>query len=79
MIFIKQTNIIMISALQVIFCTKKQEKNQKIRKCSDKITYLRANKAHFGCGICSRISNLPKDNTRVKQRYSYLHHDKTTY
>ncbi len=51
----------MISTLQVIFCTKKQD--LKIRKCSDKSTYLRpwecpwvrAKKTCLGCGICPHI------------------------
>ncbi len=51
------------SALQVVFCTKKQD--LIVRKCSDKSTYLRpsevplgtAAKPCLGCGICSRIKN----------------------
>ena len=43
------------STLQVIFCTKKQD--LIVRKCSDKSTYSRAEKARLGCGICSRIKN----------------------
>ena len=37
------------SALQVLFCTKKQD--LKIRQCSDKSTYLRETKELLGCGI----------------------------
>ena len=44
------------STLQVIFCSKKQD--LKIRKCSDKSTYLRAAKIHLGCGDCSRIRHF---------------------
>ncbi len=42
-----------ISALQIIFCTKKQD--LKTRKCSGKVTYMWADKAHLGCGVSSRI------------------------
>ncbi len=43
-----------ISTLQVIFCT--QKKDLITRKCSDKSTYLRAEKTRLGCEISSRIS-----------------------
>ena len=47
---------IRISTLQVIYRRKKQD--LIIRKCSDKSTYLRADKALLGCGRSSRISGF---------------------
>ena len=45
-----------ISASQVVFCIIKQD--LKIRKCSDKITSLRTDKSHLGCGVSSRALNM---------------------
>jgi len=52
LIWLLMLKCLIFRTLQVIFWF------EKTRKCSDKSTYLRADNARLGCGICSRISTL---------------------